>query len=94
LTPRALQRRLKDRGTSYVRILDGSRRDLALKYLSVASLSIGEISFLLHFSDLAAFNHAFKRWTATTAGQYRAELWTKPAPGMPPGPRTSSAPGR
>jgi AraC-like DNA-binding protein len=82
LPPRSLQRRLKERGTSFARVLDEIRRELALRYLADASLSVGEITFLLHFSEVAAFDRAFKRWMLTTPSAYRAALWTKP--GLPP----------
>jgi AraC-like DNA-binding protein len=75
---RSLQRRLKEQKTSFARILDEIRHQLALSYLADASLSIGEITFLLHFSEAAAFDRAFKRWTRTTPSAYRAGLWAKP----------------
>ena len=74
-----MQRRLHERDTSYLRIVDAARRDLALEYLRNASLSIGEISFLLRFSDIAAFTHAFKRWTGAAPTRYRERLWTRSA---------------
>jgi AraC-like DNA-binding protein len=78
LPARTLQRRLKEAGLSFVRIRDEMRQQLALRYVSDASLSIGEIAFLLHFSEVAAFDRAFKRWTGVTPSAHRATLWQKP----------------
>src|SRR5262249_21950149 len=62
LTPRSLQRRLKDEDSSFQIVRDEVRRDLAISYLE-RQLPVTEISFLLGFSDLSAFCRAFKRWT-------------------------------
>ena len=78
--PRSLQRQLEKQGTTFGRVREQHRRELALRYLADASLSIGEIAFLLHFAEMAAFARAFKRWTGTSPSHYRAQLWTKPAP--------------
>jgi AraC-like DNA-binding protein len=59
-------------GTSFREILDGLRRDLALRYLSEDRLAIGEAAYLLGFSDASAFHRSFKRWTGKTPAGYRA----------------------
>lgn len=65
VTPRSLQRRLKDEGTTFQLVRDELRRELAHTYLD-SGLSIAEVSFLLGFSETSAFFRAFKRWTGTT----------------------------
>ena len=77
--PRSLQRQLEKQGTTFGRVREQHRRELALRYLEDASLAIGEIAFLLHFAETAAFARAFRRWTGTSPSRYRAQLWTKPA---------------
>ena len=59
---RSLQRRLAVAGISYRQLLDVVRKEAAERYLSDARLSIGEIAYLLGYSEAAAFNRAFKRW--------------------------------
>ena len=65
LTPRSLQRRLKDEGASFQSVREDVRRELAGRYLD-DNLSFAEISFLLGFSEPSAFFRAFKRWTGLT----------------------------
>ncbi|HEU0032676.1 MAG TPA: AraC family transcriptional regulator [Kofleriaceae bacterium] len=73
LTPRSLQRRLKDEGTSFQAVREATRRDLAERYLA-DGLTIAEISFLLGFSEPSAFFRAFKRWTGETPLAVRQRL--------------------
>jgi len=70
---RSLQRRLREAGTSYKQVLDQVRHDLALRYLTAGELSIGEVAFLLGFSEPSAFHRAFKRWTGSTPGEFRRQ---------------------
>jgi AraC-like DNA-binding protein len=65
MTPRSLQRRLKDENTSFNAVRENVRQELSQKYLA-EKLSIAEISFLLGFSEPSAFFRAFKRWTGKT----------------------------
>ncbi len=71
MSPRSLQRRLKNEGTSFAHVLSELRRDLALRYLRDGRIATGEVGFLLGFLDVSAFQRAFKRWTGTTPAQYR-----------------------
>jgi AraC-like DNA-binding protein len=72
LTPRSLQRRLKEEGTSFKEVREEVRRELAMRYLD-DNLSIAEVSFLLGFSEPSAFFRAFKRWTGVTPLENRAQ---------------------
>jgi AraC-like DNA-binding protein len=71
LPSRTLQRRLSSEGTSLQRLLDDTRRQLALKHLG-NRVAIGETAFLLGFSEPSAFHRAFKRWTGRTPQAYLA----------------------
>lgn len=72
MTPRSLQRRLSDQGTTFQRFLDELRCELARGYLGERRMSLAEVAFLLGFSEASAFHRAFKRWTGTTPREYRA----------------------
>lgn len=69
-----LRRKLQQQEqTRFQDIIDDTRRDLALTYVRDTELALGEIAFLLGFSSPAAFQRAFKRWTAQPPGQFRRE---------------------
>jgi AraC-like DNA-binding protein len=71
MSPRTLHRKLKEENTSFTRLRDQLRCDLAKSMLKNPKLSITDISFLLGFSQPSAFNRAFKRWKDTTPQQFR-----------------------
>lgn len=71
LSPRTLQRRLKDEGTSYKQLLEETRRELAEQYVRDSGMPIKEITFLLGFSEPANFSRAFKRWTGVSPSSFR-----------------------
>ena len=70
LSPRSLRRRLAEENTSYRKLVDEVRAEMAIKYLRETDLSIDEVAAALGFSDVANFRHAFHRWTKTTPGQF------------------------
>ena len=49
------------------------RREMAERHLNDSALAIGEISFLLGYSEPTAFHRAFRRWRGLTPQAYRAE---------------------
>lgn len=71
MSSRTLKRRLQDEGTTFQDLLDGVRCDLAKRYLDEQRVSLGEVAFLLGFSEPSAFHRAFKRWTGRTPLAYR-----------------------
>jgi AraC-like DNA-binding protein len=58
-----LYRRLKAEGVTFVELLDGLRRRIALRLVRDEGLPVKETAWRLGFSDPAAFSRAFKRWT-------------------------------
>lgn len=80
MSPRTLNRRLQDEGTGFQHILAEVRRELAERHLREGRLAIGEITFLLGFSEASAFHRAFKRWTGVTPAAYRSA--GIPSPGV------------
>ncbi|WP_263141719.1 AraC family transcriptional regulator [Pseudomonas sp. RIT-PI-AD] len=71
MTLRTLQRHLQQEGTSYQRLLDELRRELAEHYLLRSDLAIQEIACYLGFSEPRSFHRSFKLWTGSTPGEYR-----------------------
>ena len=73
MSTRTLSRRLASEGHSFSGILDGFRRALARRYLVESEMSISEIAWLLGYSEVANFTHAFNRWTGTNPRTERAK---------------------
>jgi len=71
MSSRTLQRRLKDSGLTYQRLVDESRRRLAENLLHQTNYSLNEIAFMAGFSDQSAFTRAFKRWAGQTPRSFR-----------------------
>jgi len=63
---RTLARRLADEGATFSELLTELRRRLAARYLKDGDLSVSEVAWLVGYQDVAAFSHAFKRWTGKT----------------------------
>jgi AraC-like DNA-binding protein len=72
LTPRTLQRKLQELGTSHNELLDQMRRQLAMRYLREDHMAICEVAYLLGFSESSSFHRAFKRWTGVTPKEFRS----------------------
>jgi AraC-like DNA-binding protein len=71
LSLRSLQRRLREEETSFKDLLENTRQTLAGQYLRESHRSIGEITYLLGFSESSNFTRAFKRWTGMTPAEFR-----------------------
>lgn len=74
LSPRTLQRKLGEAGTSYQQVLDQVRRHLARQLLDATDLDTGEIAFLLGFEELNSFNRAFRQWEGETPTRWRSTI--------------------
>jgi AraC-like DNA-binding protein len=74
MTLRTLQRRLAELGTCYRDVLNDTRHQLALSHLRSEQVSVGEIAFLLGFSEVSAFTRAFKRWTGYSPREWRNQV--------------------
>lgn len=72
MTPRSLQRRLREEGTTFQQAIDSARKTLALHYLSSGHYRVKEISSLLGYNEISAFSRAFKRWTGKAPMTYSA----------------------
>jgi AraC-like DNA-binding protein len=63
MSTRTLQRRLRERGMVFAGLVDEVRRRLSARYLADGTLTLGEIAWLLGYSESSAFNRAYRRWT-------------------------------
>ncbi|HEY1266613.1 MAG TPA: AraC family transcriptional regulator [Candidatus Binatia bacterium] len=74
MTARTLQRTLKEHRTEFQVLLDDTRYRFAQNYLKQSEHTLTEVAFLLGYSELSAFNRAFKRWTGATPMEYRRKF--------------------
>ena len=68
---RTLARRLAERGQLFKDLVDEIRRELSLQYLKDKRITVKQIAYLLGYSEVAAFNHAFQRWTGLSPSGFR-----------------------
>jgi AraC-like DNA-binding protein len=73
MSPRTLQRRLSEEGTSFDSLREEMRKQTAETFLADRTLSVSEVAFLLGFSEPGAFHRAFKRWHNTTPDAFRKQ---------------------
>ena len=69
--PRTLQRRLQDSGSSFQRVLDEARHQMARYYLSNSALELNEAAYLLGFEDPNSFGRAFRNWEGMPPSDWR-----------------------
>ncbi|WFC60609.1 AraC family transcriptional regulator [Pseudomonas sp. REST10] len=74
LSPRTLQRRLREGGLSFSQLVDETRQQLVLHYLRDPALELAEVAFLVGFSEPGSLARAFRRWTGQSPGEYRRHL--------------------
>ncbi|MCW3462023.1 AraC family transcriptional regulator [Chitinophaga nivalis] len=72
LSPRSLQRKLREEGVKYQEIADAVRSSLALYYIASGNYPLKDISYMLGYNELSAFTRAFKRWTGSTPVTYQS----------------------
>lgn len=71
LSPRTLQRRLAEEGTSVHDQVDHVRKAMALATLRDRRVPIDEVAFLLGYGEPSTFYRSFRRWTGKTPEEYR-----------------------
>jgi AraC-like DNA-binding protein len=70
-SPRTLQRDLAARRRPFRELVDEVRAEVARAYAAEGALGVGEMAYLLGYSDAPTFLRAFRRWTGRTVGDYR-----------------------
>ncbi|MBN9405065.1 MAG: AraC family transcriptional regulator ligand-binding domain-containing protein [Burkholderiales bacterium] len=71
VTPRTLQRRLKDQGIGFQNLLAQARMDKARQLLANSPMSITRIAEQLGFSETSAFTRAFRHHTRLSPRAFR-----------------------
>jgi AraC-like DNA-binding protein len=71
VSPRTLQLRLEQEGTSFAAVIDAVRKERALALLAEPGLPITAIAARTGFATPSAFTRAFRRWTGLPPSRYR-----------------------
>ncbi|WGD54247.1 AraC family transcriptional regulator ligand-binding domain-containing protein [Bradyrhizobium sp. CB1650] len=72
MSRRTLARALSSEGTGFSNVLEAFRNALACRYLKEEELPISQIAWLLGYTEVSSFTHAFVRWTGLTPKAYRS----------------------
>jgi AraC-like DNA-binding protein len=74
LHERALGRRLQATGTTFQRLLDDTREEIARQLLCDTDIPVARVATALGYGDATVFTRAFTRWTGHTPSVFRARL--------------------
>jgi AraC-like DNA-binding protein len=77
---RTLNRRLAQFDTTFAKMLNEVRFQLAQQLLSDTDLPLVEIATTLNYTDASTFTRAFRSWAGTTPSAWRARLRAWPQP--------------
>ncbi len=86
--PRTLNRRLREEHTTFRKLLNQARFDMARQLLAGTRMDAGGISAALGYAEMSAFSHAFRRMARTSPAEWRAgqaEVALAPPPTAPAG---------
>jgi AraC-like DNA-binding protein len=73
VSPRTLQRRLQDEGSSFQSVLEEARHQLARHYLNNSFLELNEAAYLLGYNDANSFVRAFRTWEGMPPARWREQ---------------------
>lgn len=71
MSSRTLQRRLQESGSSFQRVLDEARHQMARYYLRNSVLELNEAAYLLGYEDANSFARAFRGWEGVPPSHWR-----------------------
>lgn len=71
MSPRTMQRRLQESGSSFARVLEQARHEMARYYLGNSLLELNETAYLLGYEDFNSFARAFRAWEGVPPGRWR-----------------------
>jgi AraC-like DNA-binding protein len=73
ISSRTLQRRLQEEGSSFQKVLDEARHQLARRYLNNSVLELNEAAYLLGYEDGNSFVRAFRGWEGVPPARWREQ---------------------
>jgi AraC-like DNA-binding protein len=72
VSERTLQRRLTELGRSFSDVVEDFRQEEAARLLATPGMPLVEVASRLGYAEQTSFTRAFRRWTGTTPGAWRA----------------------
>jgi AraC-like DNA-binding protein len=73
-SPRTLQRKLAEAGTSWQAVHDAVRQEMAEELLRDASMNLAQVAYLLGYREQSSFIRACRDWFGMTPARKRAQL--------------------
>ena len=77
IAPRTMHRRLVENGSTFRKVKDELLKRRAETLLLEERVSLGEICYLMGYSEPANFHRAFRRWTGLTPSKWRTQHATQ-----------------
>lgn len=74
MSPRSIQRALRDEGTTFLAVVDDVRREVGMAALQGPGTSAADVAALLGFAEPASFTRAFRRWTGEAPSAWRRRV--------------------
>ncbi len=74
MSPRTLQRKLSEAGTSWQAVHDAVRQEMAEELLREPTLNLAQVAYLLGYREQSSFNRACRDWFGLTPARKRAAL--------------------
>ena len=71
MSPQSLGRKLREEGTSYQKLKDIIRCDIAIEKLAVQKMTVNKVAEILGFAEARSFTRAFKQWTGLPPSAYQ-----------------------
>jgi AraC-like DNA-binding protein len=71
LTPRTLQRRLNSEKVTFRQIIDDLKKQLSYMLMQHSRFSVTDVSYVLGYSEPAAFIHSFQKWYGNSPDKMR-----------------------
>lgn len=78
LSVRTMQRTLASENTTFKKLLESTRSDLAKQYLLRSPFTVAQVALLLGYSESSQFYQAFRRWNACSPGEFKARFSKPP----------------
>lgn len=73
LHPRVLQKRLQKLGSSYVQLLQETRREIAEQHLRHKSMTVTDLALNLGYAEVSVFSRNFKQWTGMSPRRWQMQ---------------------